>query len=381
MAVADHYAYVADGDGLSIIDISEPLTPTQTAYYSMTGGIVDVAVNGNVAYATAREGGLHAVNIANPADPHQVGYYESLVSPSSVAVDGVFAYVTEDDPYGGGPRGLRIVNVSDPAHPFRVGVVDMPGRARDVAMAGPYAYIADDNAGLRVVNALYATSPEKLVRWLRGAGARRGRVRKLRLRGRRVGGLRVIKVKGPADPSEVGAYDTPGNAQDVAVRGSMAYVADGSAGLRLISVAIDPPDRGRLSRYAGRRPGRGCGWRLCLRCRWSGGPAHHFCDRHSASERSRLYSPDSIGAVAVTSDGLAYVTNGYDGSLYVINVTDPAHPVQVGFYQMSGNAQGLAIADGLAYVADGDGGLMILRYRPSSLAASFIASPTSAGPR
>lgn len=149
-------------------------------------------------------------------------------------------------------------------------------------------------------------------------------------------GLRLISVANPSAPTEVGFYDTPGDAQGVAVVGDYAYVADGAGGLRIISVT----DTAHLRQVGS-------------------------------------ITPDSIGAVAVTSDGLAHVTSGYDGSLYVINVTDPTHPVQVGFYRMSGNAHGLAIADGLAYVANGEGGLMILRYRPSSLTASFIASPTS----
>ena len=40
-------------------------------------------------------------------------------------------------------------------------------------------------------------------------------------------GLRIIDVSLPSAPAEVGFYDTPGAAYDVAVAGNYAYVADG----------------------------------------------------------------------------------------------------------------------------------------------------------
>ena len=51
------------------------------------------------------------------------------------------------------------------------------------------------------------------------------------------GGLRIIDVSMPARPHEVGSYDTPGWAYDVAVSLSYAYVADQNHGLRVIDVS------------------------------------------------------------------------------------------------------------------------------------------------
>ncbi|MBK6561920.1 carboxypeptidase regulatory-like domain-containing protein [Candidatus Amarobacter glycogenicus] len=50
-------------------------------------------------------------------------------------------------------------------------------------------------------------------------------------------GLRVINVANPAVPVEVGFYDTPGYAYEVALAGSYAYVVDYNRGLRVINVA------------------------------------------------------------------------------------------------------------------------------------------------
>ena len=43
-------------------------------------------------------------------------------------------------------------------------------------------------------------------------------------------GLRVIDVSDPTAPVEIGSIDTPGNARNVAVVGSFAYVADSFEG-------------------------------------------------------------------------------------------------------------------------------------------------------
>jgi hypothetical protein len=44
-------------------------------------------------------------------------------------------------------------------------------------------------------------------------------------------GLRVVSVADPAHPAQVGYYDMPGQAWDVSVNGSLAYVTNDSLGL------------------------------------------------------------------------------------------------------------------------------------------------------
>jgi hypothetical protein len=50
----------------------------------------------------------------------------------------------------------------------------------------------------------------------------------------REAGLRVVDVSDPAQPVEVGFYDTPGHAYDVAVTGEYIYVADYHSGLVIL---------------------------------------------------------------------------------------------------------------------------------------------------
>jgi hypothetical protein len=62
------------------------------------------------------------------------------------------------------------------------------------------------------------------------------------------------------------------------------------------------------------------------------------------------------------SDGYAYVAErSYAGGsgLRVIDVSDPTAPVQVALVETPGEALGVAVSDGYAYVADGGSGLRV----------------------
>ncbi len=51
------------------------------------------------------------------------------------------------------------------------------------------------------------------------------------------GGLQVIDVSDPKNPAILGSVDTPSCANDVAISGAVAYVADGFSGLQVIDVS------------------------------------------------------------------------------------------------------------------------------------------------
>ena len=60
--IAGNYAYVADGgEGLQVIDISDPTAPLLVGTFDTAGGAADVVVSGNVAYVAGGSGGLYAI--------------------------------------------------------------------------------------------------------------------------------------------------------------------------------------------------------------------------------------------------------------------------------------------------------------------------------
>lgn len=205
VTVAGNYAYVADDSSLRVIDISNPTMPVEVGF--SPGGALDVAIVGDYAYVATGNAGLRVVDVSTPADPREVGTCDTPGSAGSVAVAGHYAYIAD------GMAGLRVIDVSVPASPTKVSSYDVPGEAVDVAIAGDYAYIAEAQVwdGSQYIG----------------------------------GGLQVVNISTPADPTAVGFYRTPGDARSVVVDGDYAYVAeiprwDGSqyvgGGLRVMDV-------------------------------------------------------------------------------------------------------------------------------------------------
>ena len=67
---------------------------------------------------------------------------------------------------------------------------------------------------------------------------------------------------------------------------------------------------------------------------------------------------DSTYGVAVVGE-YAYVAD-WDNGLRVIDVSDPSHPAEIGFYDTPGYANDVFISNGYAYVADGPSGLRVI---------------------
>ena len=167
-------------------------------------------------------------------------------------------------------------------------------------------------------------------------------------------GLQVIDVSNPEAPVALGAVDTPNHALDVAVVGGLAYVVDGSS----VSTGPGLPPCGLPS-----EPNR-----ASLRVIDVSNPA-------APVELGALEAADEGAARAWRGvevvDGLAYVSDvvvglefhpGYgcgpggrrvvlQAGLRVIDVSNPAAPVELGSLDAPRDASDVEVVDGLAYVA------------------------------
>lgn len=104
--VSDDYAYLTDGLGLKIIDVSVKTNPhivcNVTTYYNA----VDVFIQGNYAYVTTEIDGLQIIDISDKTNPFISGIYDTPGMSMSVVVNDKYAYIA--DFY----KGLQIVNLA-----------------------------------------------------------------------------------------------------------------------------------------------------------------------------------------------------------------------------------------------------------------------------
>jgi hypothetical protein len=325
ITVADGYAYVtADWAGLRVVDVSDPTNPIEIAYNNPCIWALDVAVTGDYVYL-AGSSGLRVIDVSIPSNPTEVGAYNTPGYARGVAVAGGYAYVADSD------EGLRVVDISSPSNPTEVGFFDTPGYAYDVAVVGGYAYVVDSR-DMRVLDVSAPANPTEVgVCDTVSGGAHTGIVI--------VGDyayvadnidVAVVDVSMPSDPTEVGTGSTPGNAEDIAVAGAYAYVADRNSGLRVVDIS-------------------------------------------NVEDLAEVAAYDVLGeATSIVLDGhIAYVADQEDG-LRVLDVSDPHNPSELGFYSMPGWAEDVAVAEDYAYVASQGEGVHLIDI-------SNPADPTQVG--
>ncbi len=129
----------------------------------------------------------------------------------------------------------------------------------------------------------------------------------------------AIKSEGSSQPTEVGFYNTAGQAKGVAVSGNYALVADGVAGLRIIDISSP------------------------------GSPLEvGFLNTDGEAEAVTAYG--TVAAVADGSNGLVFVS-----------FASPTAPVEIAHFDTPGWATDVKILGGHAWIADSGWGLAILQ--------------------
>jgi len=179
------------------------------------------------------------------------------------------------------------------------------------------------------------------------------------------GGLQIIDISNPPNPTRIGGYNTSGTAMGIAVSGNNAYVADGDAGLQIIDIG-KPSSPIWVSEYGTADYANGVAV--------SGNYAYVTEDSGlEIIDISKRSDPVWVGEYGTTgyanavalSGNFAYVT-AEDAGLQIIDISNPADPVLVGKYDTRGYAYGIAISGNFAYVADYDAGLQVINVSDPS---------------
>ena len=115
MRVAGKYAYVADeGNGLVIIEVSNPQKLSQVGRYAASGKVYDVHIEGGYGYLVVGDKGFEVVNISNVSNPSNISRISLVDTPgnaASIYVQGNHAYVAD------GENGIVVIDVSKPTQP------------------------------------------------------------------------------------------------------------------------------------------------------------------------------------------------------------------------------------------------------------------------
>ena len=362
VAVYGSYAFITDyrtggsNSMMQVVDISTPSSPFIVATHDLVGGYaMDIAVDGTYAYIAA-EGYLHIVRISDPTSPVKE---VSLLGPLPNGVQGVFCnngylYIAC------GSTGVYIIDTAnipsmmEDQHlsDYDEALISSGNYSYDVfPMNNNTIYIADGTNGFVAVDVIDKTSPVPGKKYPNATNTNfpdgsstSGNVVSLAVyddgshpdgayavvADRNLGFYTVDLFSEDNYGLLANSYfDSPGIPQDVTLDSEYAYLADGGAGIYLMSLM----------------------------------------DATQVNIVATVNTPGISGRAVLNGEHL-YVADGMVGGMQVLSFDVPDSPAKIGDIATVGDARGLAVNGEFSYIADGDNGLQILEVpSPGSISS------------
>ena len=134
--IAGQYAYVGEGLGLTVLNISDPDQPVVVGRTHPFAIINKLVVSGDYVYAAVEPfGDLWVIDVSDPTDPKLVTS-DDRYWIKALSIDGSYLYAVS---FGG---GLNIYDISDPSVLQEVGYLKTTGFGSGVDAAGGVAFVA-----------------------------------------------------------------------------------------------------------------------------------------------------------------------------------------------------------------------------------------------
>lgn len=348
----------------AVVDVSDPTAPAFVTQIDLPGFPKRVTVKQDRAYVTWINqladgrwisGGLAILDVHDPSAPVILTTGDIAEVPAGVRVRGNLAYLTAGSADGG---RLIILDVQDPAAPVRL--TSYPVYGDDVVLDGNLAYCVSST--FSVVDVSDPTAPVTL-----GSTQEPIYVTGAALSDETViaswyNGLATFDVSDPTHPTLVGKYTTLQQWLGVALQGARAFVPArdlAGGGLQVIDVST-PSQVQPISSFdlTGLPVTGGQSSDYVVLTRPHDMAVLDVSDPTAPALLSAVASRD-IAVAVKERDGIAYLADGW-GGLRLFDLADPANPVPLGEIALNGYCARLALEDGWAYVSSPQSGVYIV---------------------
>ncbi len=235
-----NYLYACDwGNGIDIIDISDPASPVYVSTLSNPKN-ADIMFDGNYGYIASREFGVTVIDVTDPGAPTVVGTYDTdgvvrKVSFGSINMSGT----QQGHVFAAEVSLLSAVNVSDPANMSVSGAVAVPSPAEGLCYStffdGNTAYVSY-KTHLRIIDITNPSAMTELGNIAVTDAVLKKSVYKdnIVFAACKLPGLKAIDVSDPANPTILSTLiDTRTN--DVAIVGDYIYAAADGNGIGIVN--------------------------------------------------------------------------------------------------------------------------------------------------
>ena len=239
MLVADGYLYVPQWSNLTIYSLSDPSNPTEVARLPVTGILYgSMELVGNLLYAAAWTSGMMIIDVSSPSAPALVG---SLPAPLfngnpdmgrdvTVFTSGPSTYAYVAYYY----TGTQVLDVTNPASPSLVTTLTLENGVESIGRVGD-TLVAGGGDGVTLYDLANPAAPTLVTTWLPSA-TEDFYVEWVTLSGTMAYvcdgylGLMVLDLSTPASPVLLGSHAPRGYPFHLALSGTMGLLAEDFAG-------------------------------------------------------------------------------------------------------------------------------------------------------
>jgi hypothetical protein len=378
-------AYVADNNALVVYDVTDPGSPAELGSYSPEGGMAlihHVAVQGDYVYIIDAAFGIRVLDASDASQIEEVGsvpHNQTDAIFSRMEVSGDLLYYLQDGDIS--DKKLVILDVSDPEVPLEIGSHEMPGFwwFYGFDYCDGYACIAGGKDGLRVVEISAPDSianvciydPYDLTSGL-AASDHHAFV------GTYMSDLVVYDVSDPSSPVEVTAMDFPDSPiKQISVWGDHLYVpgviVDHNAGVSVLDIT-DPTAPEEIAYWPAPLGYSGAPFNVerygdyaFVACAFGGVEIYDVTqiEQPVPLDNWTLWDPMTNPDFGVTNVKISWpylFAPDRALGLYVLDVSDPAHILEVAICETPGEAMWADISPDHhhVYVADFNRGLRVI---------------------
>ncbi|MFW9804357.1 MAG: LVIVD repeat-containing protein [Candidatus Thorarchaeota archaeon] len=253
----------------------------------------------------------------------------------------------------------------------KIGQIDTGGGTEYVKVVGDIAYVIDQGeptpGGLVLINVSDPANPSQLSSFHDGGWPQSlDVVEDIVYVADTIEGLEIIDVSDPRNPSEIGQYRGSGEVYDVQVIDDIAYIADWNNGLVIINVT-EPSNPSYMSSCAivGAAPhlhiANNMAFVIDHRSESSGFVAVDISDPHDP-DFAVGYVPDADLWNPFVLEDYMYVCNHGEegGELQILDMTNLSNITQIGMFTAGGFIFAVQVESDIAYLAGAEDGLLVV---------------------
>ncbi len=362
----NNLAYIVNGSVMQVWNVSNVQNPSFRGSTPLPGASEDMTVADNYAYVADGAAGLIIYDVSNPQNPVETANYQTLSQALDVFIQNNYVYLADNQ------SGMVIINDSNINYPTLAGHYMIPsGYMYDAKVQDNIAYTVGYASGLRIANIsdtsniieLFAdTTFNSFKLELNG-----NYLYVAQINSAQSSVIRIYDISDPSNPNEINDIVLPSIVEDLTYYSGYLYVSNYTNGLLIYDVSdpsnpvetfsINYPDVFDVEIYNGYAY-------VCALDNISNNGGLHILNVSNPAQPVEVgyYSATGFYAIKVKVAGdYAYVADGDE--LHLVYVQDKSNPVLLEDYALPGFAHDLYAKDSLIFIADEDAGLQILENK------------------